>query len=162
MPGVPADDVPQSAFVEQRFTVATEPRPRGGLAIRLPFDPSIVWGERERYDVTGDIQGHKVRGALTIVDGAYYLLTGPSWCRDFHPPPGQMLSVRLQPEGPPLAPDFLAALEAEPEAQRFFFSVATFYRKNYVRWIEEAKRPETRAKRIADTVALLKAGHRER
>ena len=37
-----------------------------------------------------------------------------------------------------------------------------FYRRNYVRWIESAKRPETRAARIADTVALLKAGKRQK
>jgi uncharacterized protein YdeI (YjbR/CyaY-like superfamily) len=61
-----------------------------------------------------------------------------------------------------LAPDFATALESEPEARRFFESLPTFYRKNFVRWIEGSKRPETRAKRIADTVATLKAGKRER
>ena len=35
-------------------------------------------------------------------------------------------------------------------------SIPTFYRKNYVRWIEAAKRPETRTKRITEAVAQLK------
>jgi uncharacterized protein YdeI (YjbR/CyaY-like superfamily) len=75
------------------------------------------------------------------------------------------VSVSLAPEGPQfesLAGDFAAALEAEPEARRFFGALATFYRKNFVRWVEEGKRPETRAKRIAEAVASLKAGKRER
>jgi uncharacterized protein YdeI (YjbR/CyaY-like superfamily) len=61
-----------------------------------------------------------------------------------------------------LAGDIAAALEAEPDARRFFESLATFYRKGYIRWIEQAKRPETRDRRIAETVAALKAGKRER
>jgi uncharacterized protein YdeI (YjbR/CyaY-like superfamily) len=69
----------------------------------------------------------------------------------------------MTPEGPQrstMPPDFVAALEAEPDAMRFFESLATFYRNAYVRPIEEAKRPETRARRIAAAVAALKAGLR--
>ena len=60
------------------------------------------------------------------------------------------------------AEDIAAALDADLEARRFFESLATFYRKNFIRWIECAKRPETRAKRIAEPVATLKSGKRER
>jgi uncharacterized protein YdeI (YjbR/CyaY-like superfamily) len=70
------------------------------------------------------------------------------------------------PEGPQsdaLAPDIAAALSAEPEAARFFDGLATFYRKNYLRWIEATKRsPEVRAQRIAELVELMKAGKKER
>ena len=60
-----------------------------------------------------------------------------------------------------MAPDIAAALTAAPDARRQFESLATFYRNGFVDWIESAKRPETRAKRIADTVAALRAGRRE-
>ena len=58
--------------------------------------------------------------------------------------------------------DVAAALSAAPDACRFFESLPTFYRKNYMRWIHDAKRPETRAKRVAEMVELLSAGKRER
>lgn len=61
-----------------------------------------------------------------------------------------------------MAEDIAAALDAEPAARRLFESLATYSRKNFIRWIEGAKRPETRAKRIAETVATLKSGKRER
>ncbi len=61
-----------------------------------------------------------------------------------------------------MADDLADALRAEPVAQRFFESLATFYRKGFVDWVESAKRPDTRAKRIAETVAALKQGRRER
>ncbi len=131
----------------------------------MPFDPSAAWGASDRHNVTGIIEGRRVRGTLTIVGGVHYLLLGPAWCRDPRVGPGANVTVVLAPEGPhlgSLATDFRARLEAEPEARRFFESLATFYRKGYVRWIEEAKRPETRSKRIEETVAGLKAGRRQR
>ena len=78
---------------------------------------------------------------------------------------GDTVRVELSPEGPQLdrmPPDVAAALAAEPRARAFFEGLATFYRKNFMRWIESAKRPETRANRIAEMVRLLKAGKREK
>ena len=55
---------------------------------------------------------------------------------------GQVLSTRRD----LLPPDVAEALEAEPDAQAFFESLATFYRKAYLKWIEgAARRPEIRA-----------------
>jgi uncharacterized protein YdeI (YjbR/CyaY-like superfamily) len=76
------------------------------------------------------------------------------------------VSVVLGIEGPQrdaLAADIAAALAAEPEAAEFFDSIAQFYRKGYLRWIEATKRsPDVRAQRIAEFVKLLKAGQKER
>jgi uncharacterized protein YdeI (YjbR/CyaY-like superfamily) len=59
--------------------------------------------------------------------------------------------------------DHQRALEAEPEAAAFFDSLAQFYTRAYLRWIDATKRrPELRAARIAEMVELLKAGHKER
>jgi len=131
----------------------------------LPFDPLIEWGRRERYDVHGTVGGVKMRGPLQHDGGAWFLLLGPAWLRDSGLDAAQELDVELALEGPQrgtLAADVQAALDAEPHALAFFESLPTFYRKNYVRWIEEAKRPETRAVRIAQAVALLRDGRRER
>lgn len=148
----------------QRFDTRIEPRPRGGIAVRLPFDPSAVWGDKDRHYVSGSIEGHGMRGRLTEVEGVHYLLLGPSWCRDPRVAAGADVTVVIEPEGPQfgtLAADLATALGDEPDARRFFESLATFYRKGFVDWIEDAKRPETRATRIAQSVAALKAGRRE-
>jgi hypothetical protein len=143
------------------FPATLEPRRGGGVAIRIPFHPSEAWGDKDRHYVSGTIGGYGVRGTLTTVDGNPYLLLGPAWCRDPRMGAGAQVTVALLPEGPQfdgLSPDLRDALGAEPKARRFFESLATFYRKGYVDWVEAAKRPETRAKRIAETVAALKAG----
>ena len=49
-----------------------------------------------------------------------------------------------------------------PRPPEFFNSMPSFYRNNVARGIEGAKRPETRARRIAEAVDLAKQGKRER
>ena len=148
------------------FTATVEARPNNAIALKIPFDPDAEWGPKDRHDVTGTVAGRRVRGKLVVVDGSHYLQLGAAWCRDNdRPAAGAHVKVELGPEGPQvgsMAPDIAAALAAEPEARRFFEALPTFYRKNFMRWIEGAKRPETRARRIQEMVATLAAGKRER
>jgi uncharacterized protein YdeI (YjbR/CyaY-like superfamily) len=61
---------------------------------------------------------------------------------------------------PPLAvPDDLAgALAADPAAQANFDGFAPGQRREYIEWVIEAKRAETRASRIVQTVAQAAEG----
>ena len=54
--------------------------------------------------------------------------------------------------------DFQAALDAEPAAAEFFSSLGSTKRYSFLYRIADAKRPETRAKRIAQFVELLARG----
>ncbi len=148
----------------QRFkTTVTKEGSR--TSIGIPFNPNEVWGIKQRHHITGSINGCKVRGSLGSDGSQYFLPLGAAWRRDNGVEAGAEVDVVLTPEGPQtdaLAPDLLAALEREPEASAFFESLATFYRNGYVRWIEGAKRPETRSARIAELLSLLKAGKKQR
>lgn len=147
------------ATPHQRFTTSLSVRGTS-VAVPIPFDPNDAWGHKERHDVVGTINGHTVRGPLQADREGYVLLLGPAWRRDAMLDTSAEVEVELAPEGPlieELAEDFRSALVANAAARAFFESIPTFYRKNYVRWVEEAKRPETRTKRITETVALLEA-----
>ena len=146
------------------FTVTAEGRPRGGITIALPVDPDDYWVPKERHYVAGTIGGHGMRGVVTRDRDRWILPLGPSWCRDPRVGPGRVVEVILLPEGPQvdeLPADIATALNAKPDARRFFESLATFYRNGFIDSIEAAKRPDTRARRIADTVRALSAGRRE-
>jgi hypothetical protein len=151
---------------EQSFQTEVEGSGKGRVYVVLPFDPETVWGPKERYHVRGTIEGRGVRGALERFDRGYFLSMGPAYVRDAGLSPGDRVAVTLVPEGPQreaLAADIAAALDADPEAASFFDSLATFYRKGYLRWIDATKRsPEVRAQRIAQLVDHLKAGRKER
>jgi hypothetical protein len=148
----------------RQFT-ATVAQAGSRVFILLPFDPNAAWGQKAKHYITGAVNGCPVRGPLEREGGAYRLPLGAAWRRDSGLAAGDKVRVELSPEGPQLdrmPPDVAAALAAEPRARAFFEGLATFYRKNFMRWIESAKRPETRANRIAEMVALLKAGRREK
>ena len=132
--------------------------------IALPFNPEDVWGAKQRHHVSGAINGHAIRGSLGSDGARFFLPLGAAWLRDTHLDAGAAVEVVLSAEGPQLgqmAQDFTTALDAEPQARAFFESLATFYRKKYVNWIESAKRPETRSARIEETLKLLKAGKKQ-
>lgn len=134
--------------------------------IRVPFDPGEVWGTRDRHHVAGTIDGHRIRGVLEKAASNHFLALGPDFRRDCGLAVGDDVEVTLAAEGPQrktLAPDIAAALAADPEAANFFDSLAQWYRKGYLRWIDATKRsPEERARRIAEMVELLKDRRKER
>jgi len=94
------------------------------------------------------------------------LILAPKRLRDMGIAIGDNVSVELAPEGPQrgdLADDIAAALAASPAAAAFFDTLAQFYRKAYLRWIDATtRRPYLRAARIAEVVDLLAAGIKER
>lgn len=53
---------------------------------------------------------------------------------------------------PDIPADLTAALSAEPAADRAFRALPPSHRREYLDWISEAKRPDTRARRVAGTV----------
>ena len=59
-------------------------------------------------------------------------------------------------------PDDLAAALADAGAADAFAALAPSHRKEYVRWITEAKTAETRAKRVADAVPMIRDGRPRR
>lgn len=133
--------------------------------IALPFDPNEIWGVKQRHHITGSINGCAVRRSLGSDGNQYVLPLGAAWRRDNGVAAGAEVEVELSPEGPQadaLTPDIGAALESEPEARAFFEALATFYRNGYIRWIEGARRPETRQARVTELLSLLKAGKKQR
>lgn len=145
-------------------TIVSGPRQR--LVICVPFDPDQLWGEKKEHRVSGTVGGIKWRGSIVRDGEGLAIAPGPAWWRDCSLREGDRVKVTLAPEGPQreeLAPDLAAALAAVPAAGEFFDSLAQFYRKAYLRYIDATKRkPELRAARIDEVVELLKAGKKER
>ena len=135
------------------------------IFIPIPFNPNEVWGSKQRHYITGTVNGHGVRGSLGSDGKQYFLPLGAAWRRGCGLDAGDQVDVALLPEGPQsesLSTDVASALHAEPQAKAFFESLATFYRNTYIKWIESAKRPETRTARIQEMIELLKAGKKQK
>jgi Bacteriocin-protection, YdeI or OmpD-Associated/Domain of unknown function (DUF1905) len=157
----------------QRFGTHVAVGPAGRAVIAIPFDPDEVWGAKAEHPVTGTVDGRKVRGRIAPAPDpdapggrAWALTLTPMWVRDASVVAGQDVTVELTPEGPQrgdLADDIAAALDANPAAAEFFDTLAQFYRRAYLRWIDATtRRPDLRAARIAEVVDLLAAGVKQR
>jgi hypothetical protein len=150
----------------QRFGARVAAGPRDGAEIAVPFDPDEAWGAKAEHPVGGTVNGQRVRGTLQPGRGGWAFTVGPAWLRDGRVTVGDDVVVELEPEGPQradLADDIAAALEASPAAAAFFDTLAQFYRKAYLRWIDATtRRPDLRAARIAEVVDLLAAGIKQR
>ncbi len=151
---------------QKRFRATIAGTEKGRAYLSLPFDPQVLWGARGNYYVAGTINGVKFRGRWDQSSMGYFLPLGPAWRRSAGLRAGDSVEVAIGDEHPPreaLATDVNAALEADPEAGRFFDALAGFYRKNYLRWIDGTRRrPDLRAARIEEFIGLLKAGRKQR
>ncbi|GIJ52329.1 hypothetical protein Val02_92150 [Virgisporangium aliadipatigenens] len=149
-----------------RFTATVTAAPRGHLFIPVPFDPDTAWGAKARHHISGTINGRRIRGTVEPAGNGHGFTLGPAWIRSSALAPGDTVTVDIEPEGPQradLADDIAAALDANPQAGAFFDNLAQFYRRAYLRWIDATKRrPEQRPLRIAETIRLLEAGHKQR
>jgi hypothetical protein len=153
-------------MASQRFRAVIAAGPGGRAIIAVPFDPDETWGAKADHPVGGTIDGRQVRGRLSPSGSGWVLTVTPLWLRDTGVAIGDHVTVELAPEGPQrgdLADDIAAALAANPAAGAFFDTLAQFYRKAYLRWIDgTARRPDLRAVRIAEVVDLLAAGIKQR
>jgi hypothetical protein len=130
--------------------------------VTVPFDAEAVFGEK-RVPVRATIDGLPYVGSLVRMGGDCHVLGVLKEIRAaLAKDEGDVVDVVIEEDTAPrvvdVPADLAAALESVPEAARFFETLAFSHRREYVRWIQDAKRDETRAARIARAVELLAAG----
>ena len=150
----------------QRFGAHVAADPGGRAVIAVPFDPDQAWGTKAEHRVAGTINGRRVRGTIAPGGRGWAFTVTPMWMRDAGVAADEDVIVELAPEGPQrgdLADDIVSALEANPAAAAFYDTLAQFYRKAYLRWIDATtRRPDLHAARIEEVVQLLAAGVKQR
>ena len=150
----------------RRFRIRITEDTRGHAVVMVPFDPDEAWGAKAVHHVSGTVNGCRVRVTLAPSDSGWAFALNPARMRDTGIAAGSDVIVELAPEGPQradLADDIAAALAATPAAGAFFDTLAQFYRKAYLRYIDATtRRPDLRASRIAEVVGLLADGIKER
>lgn len=147
------------------FRAVIEDAGDGGAYVTVPFDVEKAFGKK-RVKVIASIEGEIYRGTLVRMGGPSHLLLVLKEIRQkIGKTFGDEIEVVLEEDTEPrqviMPADFQAALEAQPEAQAFFAGLSYTHQKEYVRWIEEAKRQQTRLSRLSRAIDLLLQGKRE-
>lgn len=151
---------------EHRFTARIQAGSQGGQYVDIPFDVEREFG-RKRVPIIATIDGESYRGSLVRMGGECHMLLIRKEIRErIGKTVGDEVEITLAEDTLPrevaVPADLAAALQAAPAANAFFEQLSFTHRREYVSWITEAKKAETRQRRVAKTVELLLEGRRER
>jgi hypothetical protein len=130
-------------------------------AIEIPFDVQKVFGTRARVPVRGTINSFPYRSSIMPMGGKHWMVVNRQMREGAKAKAGDMVSVVMERDDEPRTvetpADFASALKTNQTAQAAWDKSSYTHRKEYVRDIEGAKRPETRARRIDKAISELAA-----
>ena len=150
-----------SVVPAKSFKVELQRVQETGTMFRVPFDLEEAFG-RVRPPVKVTIRSHTWRTTPGVYDGIGYVVVNRAVKAATGVDAPDRVRVRMELDTEPrkvaTPGDLAAALAADPVAKKTFASMSFTHRREYVEWVEEAKRAETRARRIAATVARVRGG----
>jgi hypothetical protein len=142
--------------------------PKEAWAFLYPtFDVKKAFGKAGMLPVKGTVNGFAFRGRLMPQGdehGTHAMMFNKELQAGAKATIGETVAVVMELDTEPRAveipSDVAAALHQHPRIEEAFTALAYTHKKEFIRWISEAKRPETRAARIAKTVEMVRDGKR--
>jgi hypothetical protein len=132
--------------------------------LQVPDDVVTALGSGKRPAVVVTVGAYTYRTTVAPMGGSYWIPLAAEHREAAGVAAGEEVDVRVELDTTPrevAVPDDLdAALDGA--ARSAFDGLAYSHRKEWVRWVEEAKKPETRAARIEKTAASLREGKKTR
>ncbi len=139
-----------------------EARGGGGAWVVVPADVVDALGGGGRIPVTATFDGHPYQGSIARYGGQHVIGLLKDIRAAIGKQPGDPVSVTLERDAGTrevAVPDDLAAALAEsPDASAAWEQLSYSHRREHVNAILEAKKPETRARRVANALAMLEGG----
>lgn len=157
------DGPPVLRFEAQLFQHPKTAKTDFQTLLNVPEWVSKQFPSRGMTKVEGTINGHPFRAALEPnTSGSHWLRVNKAMLKGAGADAGDRVRLAiLGPEPEPTVPaDLWVALTASHEAKTLWDDLTTMGRRDWVRWIESAKQPETRTRRVTRTVEQLSSGKR--
>jgi hypothetical protein len=147
----------------ERFKAKLEPVPHGGLYVVVPAKVGVAAGLAYGARVRGTVNGVPYRSSLMKYSGVFHMGVHKATAEDAGVVAGDRVEVTIEIDDQPLptdvVPEDLArALAKHPKASDSWKKLAPAQRREHVKLVIGAKKPETRARRIATIVEMLRAG----
>ena len=141
----------------QQFQALLETEPDSSATfIVIPFDVQQVFGTRARVPVVGTINGYPFRGSLSPYGGNHYLGINRALRESAQVKAGDRVDIVIERDTEPrqvsLPQDFAQALQDNGRAQAAWEKLSYSHQKEYVDAIQEAKKPETRRRRLEKAI----------
>jgi len=144
------------------FRVKIEPGGGGGAYILFPFDVEKEFGTSGKVPVKARFNGIPYAGSLIQYGHPLHMLGVPKAIREkAGVGVGDTVEMELWKDEAPRTIDVPASLRQAMKRARVrpvFDALSATHRREYCRWITEAKKEETRLNRLEKAVEMLKQG----
>ncbi|MBF8189273.1 DUF1905 domain-containing protein [Nonomuraea sp. K274] len=145
-----------------RFRTTVELRGKTATGFEVPAEVVDAFGSGRRPAVTVTIGSHVYRSTVATMGGRFMLPLSAENRQAAGVAAGDEVKVELELDTAPrkaeVPADLAEALERAPEAKEFFESLPYSRKLRLILQVEGAKKPETRRRRVADTIAKLADG----
>jgi Bacteriocin-protection, YdeI or OmpD-Associated/Domain of unknown function (DUF1905) len=129
--------------------------------VEVPLDIVALFG-RARPPVTVTINDHSYRSTIAVYGGRYFLPLSRSNRDRAGVTAGEQVEVTIAADTAErrvdIPEDLGAAFAENGDARREFEALSYSHQREYVEWIEEAKKPDTRVRRIDQMIERLTEG----
>ena len=130
----------------------------GGHAVVVPKEIAAAFSGK-RPQVLAHVNGVEYRSRLMIYGGQSYLGLRKDLLRQLQVATGDQVEIELAEDRQERVvvepPELTEALAENPAAQAAYQKLPFTHRNEYARWIDEGKKPETRADRVTRTIRRL-------
>ena len=151
--------MPRSS-ASRTFRATLQPVPHGGCYVVVPQDIADAAGLKYKERVRGTVNGAAYRSSLMKYSGVFHMGVHKATLAKAEAKLGDDVDITIERDTAPLPndrvpPDLARALKARKGAAEAFAALAPSHRREHVGAVNEAKTPETRARRITKVVAAV-------
>lgn len=132
---------------------------KDAMGIEVPPDVVEALGQGKRAKVVVSLKGYSYRSTVAVLGGKHLLPLAKEHRVGAGVTDGEAVAITLEPDlslREVAVPDDLATALTRAGLRAAFNALAFTYRKEHVREVEAAKKPETRQKRIDKVVETLR------
>jgi hypothetical protein len=145
-----------------RFKAQLQPRGPAAAVILDDAQVAAVGEGAKRFPVVATVNGYTWRTTVVRMRGEFLLGLSKEVRQGAGAEAGDEVDVTIELDAAPReaeVPEALAAaLAADPEAKASFDRMAFTHRKEYARWIADAKQEQTRQRRLGQALEMIRAG----
>jgi hypothetical protein len=147
-----------------KFKATVELGGKTATGIPVPEEVVTALGSGNRPPVLVTVGGHSYQTTVARMGGRFLVPLSAENREAAGVGAGDEIEVDIEPDAAPrevsVPTDLADALSRDDAARAFFDGLSYTHRKEWVRWIEEAKKAETRDARLVKAVESLRAGKR--
>jgi hypothetical protein len=146
----------------KRFDARLELVPHGGQFVVVPADVAAAAGLKYGARVRGTVNGAAYRSSLMKYSGVFHMGVHKATLAAAGLSGGERVTVTIELDDQPLPtdvvpPDLAKAIAARAGTRAAWARLSPAHKREHVKHVIDAKKPETRARRIVATIEVLRS-----